>query len=762
MMIEQFDTDPFPLELRASSWSEALLAAGLAVDAGGQAPKGRSWGCDGTNGSRLTLIAADTGVFRRPTAGRTETLLLCAMLDGVARLCDGKRLNAGVIIRWADEPGTLLELSEPSRFLLLRLSLHDARAGAFGRGGGLTRLSTGMRVEEQKLLLSLMTTFAEALVAGADKLFMPLEAALSDILLTASTQSQGGRKDSATMRQQVMQAIERRLAEPHINLARFAAKEGLSERAVNKIFESEEHNFSKYLRHRRLLRAAEDLRDPTLSNIRIAEIGFRYGFHDPAHFSRAFRQSYGMPPATYRGLIETEILHEKAPPRSRGAPQPWAQLERMSPPEHEEIVPARGECSANYHLRATPKTIHWGYFSRALQPVLTVKSGDTVTVETITQHASDDAGRMIAGDADAEAIFRWTQVNKAVDRRGAGPFDASIYGRGAGEGFGVHILTGPIAVEGAQPGDILEVEILSITPRPSQAPDFVGRSFGSNAAVWWGYHYHELLTRPHPRETVTIYEVINCRNQLCAHAVYSFRWTAQTDPFGVIHSTIDYPGVPVDHKTIIKCETVLSNVHVPVRPHFGTIGLAPNYPGLLDSVPPSSFGGNIDNWRLGPGTRVFLPVSMSGGLLSLGDPHAAQGDGEVCGTAIECSMTGHLRLTLHKRESTSAMLRDLNYPLIETKDHWVVQGFSHPDYLADFGPSAQSDVYKRSSLDSAMRDTFRKARRFLMSAFGMDEDEAISLLSVAVDFGITQVVDGNLGAHACIPKSLFEPSAQPY
>ncbi|HBN93703.1 MAG TPA: AraC family transcriptional regulator, partial [Hyphomonas sp.] len=86
---------------------------------------------------------------------------------------------------------------------------------------------------------------------------------------------------------------------------------------------------------------------------------------------------------------------------------------------------------------------------------------------------------------------------------------------------------------------------------------------------------------------------------------------------------------------------------------------------------------------------------------------------------------------------------------------WVIFGFSHPNYLKELGSSAQSDIYKKSSIDLAMRDAFRKARRFLMTARDLDEDEAISLLSVGVDFGITQVVNGNWGVHAIIRKELF-------
>ena len=156
---------------------------------------------------------------------------------------------------------------------------------------------------------------------------------------------------------------------------------------------------------------------------------------------------------------------------------------------------------------ATAETVHWGYFSRTLKPILSIASGDLVTIETLTHHAYDDHARMIAGDAGAESVFHWTKEQKNVDRRGAGPLDASTYGRGSGEGLGVHICTGPIFVHGAEPGDVLEVRILDVQPRGSRNPDFAGRAFGSNAAAWWGFHYKDLLTEPRPREVITIYEL---------------------------------------------------------------------------------------------------------------------------------------------------------------------------------------------------------------------------------------------------------------
>jgi acetamidase/formamidase len=335
--------------------------------------------------------------------------------------------------------------------------------------------------------------------------------------------------------------------------------------------------------------------------------------------------------------------------------------------------------------------------------------------------------------------------------------DASVFGRGAGEGFGVHICTGPVAVKEAQPGDVLEVRILDIVPRPSRSPQYQGRLFGSSVAAWWGYHYDEFLAGPKPREVVTIYEIFDAGETPHARALYSYRWEPQTDPFGVVHTTYDYPGVPVIPGSVKRRHAVLDGIRIPLRLHFGVIAVAPREADFVDSVPPSYFGGNLDNWRLGKGSTIYLPVSVPGALLSIGDPHAAQGDGELSGTAIECSMTGTFQVILHKKGNLAGQaFADLSYPLIETETDWVLTGFSHPNYLAEFGAQGQSEVYATSSLDLAMKDAFRKMRRFLMNIKGLSEDEAIALMSSAVDFGVTQVVDGNWGVHAILSKRLFE------
>jgi acetamidase/formamidase/AraC-like DNA-binding protein len=632
--------------------------------------------------------------------------------------------------------------------------------------------------------------FAQLLASVADTIddldadaIRPIEVALAEFL-TASLAGDhddgalvGATASQTATLHRICQNIEARLADPDLAVSGIAEQEGVSIRYLQKLFEAAGSNFGEYVRQRRLERCRLDLINPLYARESITSICFRWGFNDAASFSRAFSERFGEPPRRYRRKIADTIsegvrlqmargwplgLHDHLNPVKARRPLARAELVDENTPALEAAAPGDTASRATkgprrHYLPATDKTVHWGYFSRSLRPLIEVESGDIVTIETLTQHAYDDHERMIKGDPGAESVFHWSCNHKNVDRRGAGPMDASIYGRGAGEGFGVHICTGPVSVAGAMPGDIIEVRILDLRTRPCANAPFAGRVFGSNVASWWGFHYKELLTEPRPREVVTIYEIgLDETEGEVAKALYNFRWTPQTDPFGIVHTTIDYPGVPVDHATIEKNFGILKDVAIPIRPHFGVMGLAPREIDIVDSIPPTNSGGNIDNWRAGKGSSIYLPVAVPGGLLSVGDPHASQGDSELCGTAIECSLTGDLQLILHRRQDLAGTkLEDVNYPLVETPDEWVVQGFSHANYLAELGERAQSEVYEKSSLDLAMKDAFRKARRFLMTSQHLSEDEAISLLSVAVDFGVTQVVDGNWGVHAVIRKRLF-------
>lgn len=196
---------------------------------------------------------------------------------------------------------------------------------------------------------------------------------------------------------------------------------------------------------------------------------------------------------------------------------------------------ANGPATPSFHyLPANSDTVHWGYFSKTLAPQVEVDSGDYVTIETLTHHAADDLDLMVTGDAGAESVYLWTETEKGVDRRGAGSTDPGVYKVGSGDGQGVHILTGPVYVRGAEPGDVLEVRILDCVPRPCANPDHAGKSFGSNAAAWWGYHYNDMLGDA-KREVITIYEVDASGDRNWAQAVYNFQWVPQTDPYGIRH-----------------------------------------------------------------------------------------------------------------------------------------------------------------------------------------------------------------------------------
>jgi len=783
----RFSTESYPKADRFPAWEEAL--ARLALKPAGHQTEDGAYGLlsvvqspSGISFSRLVTTPQDiSAIHERNRADGKDGVWVVSVIEGRLTFHDGGndlKAASGDIVYGAVGSHTTLTLNTDCRAIIVyipRTAFHPRLMAPLptkvvhlsGRGG------------VGHVLAGFLTAISEALEDLSVDQLRPIEMALPEFLVAglfrqADTRALGGAAGvRAALFHRICQTIEAQLSDPELSLNSVAEAHGVSPRYVQKLFESIGQSYRRYIRERRLERCRYDLESPIHTQLSISDICFRWGFNDAAHFSRAFREHYGVSPREYRRAVPASSFDDSPWTANRGRPddrgvdiergaapplqaeeEDTALLVRPSPPA--PSAPAKEQDGTRHHyLPATDKTVHWGYFSRFQPPAIEVKSGDIVTVETLTQHAYDDYERMIEGDPGAESVFHWTQEGKNVDRRGAGPLDASIYGRGAGEGFGVHICTGPIAVEGAKPGDVLEVRILDVATRPSASQRFEGRSFGSNAATWWGLHYNDLITPPAPREVVTVYEIEQKKGRDCAHAVYNFRWTPQTDPAGIIHELIDYPGVPVDHTTIEKNFDVLKNVEIPLRPHFGVIAVAPDHWGLVDSVPPSYFGGNIDNWRLGRGASIFLPVAVQGALLSVGDPHASQGDSELCGTAIECSLTGVFEIVLHKKPTLKDKLFNLDYPLIETDDEWVIIGFAHANYLKELGRTAQTDVYKQSSLDMAMRDAFRKTRRFLMTAKGLSEDEAISLMSVAVDFGITQVVDGNYGVHAVIPKELF-------
>jgi len=333
-------------------------------------------------------------------------------------------------------------------------------------------------------------------------------------------------------------------------------------------------------------------------------------------------------------------------------------------------------------LAARKRSVHWGYFDAGLAPALRVKSGDLVQIEAVTHHAGD-APDLLMDDAIL-------QLYRDIPEDDRNP--------------GVHIMTGPIFVEDARPGDMLEVRYLEMRPR---------LLYGSNLAASWGHLYRDFQ-----KERVTIYAID--ANSNVAEAVFAYDYPgAYTTP-----GRITPPGT-------CECRPALEGFRVPVRPHLGTAGVAPDVRGRVSTVPPGAHGGNIDNWRIGAGATMYYPVAVEGALFSVGDPHVSQGDGEVSGTAIEASLDVLLQIGVRK---------DFTFPspLLETPVEWIVHGFDE-------------------DLNLAMRDASLQMLRLLTDLKGVSRDDAYSLMSVAADFVVTQVVDGRQGVHARIPRSIFPP-----
>ena len=269
--------------------------------------------------------------------------------------------------------------------------------------------------------------------------------------------------------------------------------------------------------------------------------------------------------------------------------------------------------------------VHWGYFSKTLEPALTVNSGEEVKVEMATHHGCDDYDKMILGDPGMEEIYKWDGEKRLENFRGA-----------TGAGDGVHILTGPIFVNGAEPGDLLKVEILDLQPRPNKD----GKTYGSNAAAWWGYQARVPKsdgtgftagsftgTPGSSDEVVTIYEI----KDNYAIPAYQFEWPTLTDPMGGKRDYIAYPGTCVPHDPHGDTTTVASTVSdmgwtksanityfdnvfpakIPLNYHVGCMGLAPESHEYVDSIPPMPSGGNLDNKRIGVGTTMYCECSLN-------------------------------------------------------------------------------------------------------------------------------------------------------
>jgi acetamidase/formamidase len=307
------------------------------------------------------------------------------------------------------------------------------------------------------------------------------------------------------------------------------------------------------------------------------------------------------------------------------------------------LLAATNAAAKTYDLPATPTTVQWGHYDATSKPCLTIKSGDTVVVHTLLTNSP--TGLEKAGVAPAAVEQSLRAVFAGVPQSERGP--------------GGHILTGPIAIEGAEPGDTLEVRILKI-----------------DLAIPYAYN--------------------------------GFRYGAGflTDDFPYSRIKI----VPLDAKQMIG--HFGPGIDVPLHPFFGSMGVAPPPSfGRYDSAPPTIIGGNMDDKALVAGTSIFFPVFVPGALLEVGDGHAAQGNGEVDITALETSLTGTLQFILHKGEKSS-------YPRAETPTAYIAMGFDDDlsratrkaltnmlDFLVNKKGMSRDDAYMLMSVAGDVEET---------------------------------------------------------
>jgi acetamidase/formamidase len=327
------------------------------------------------------------------------------------------------------------------------------------------------------------------------------------------------------------------------------------------------------------------------------------------------------------------------------------------------LVAGFGTClhAAEYQLKLSPQTVVWGYYWSEAKPVLRIKSGDTATIQTATTSSPMSLANAGVKDADIQPELK------------------AIYAEVKDRGPGGHILTGPIFIEGAEPGDVLEVRIQRIR----LSVPYAANGFSPGRGVL-------------PRE-----DFERGRTKI----------------------------IPLDTKRNVA--RFADNIEIPLHPFFGSMGVAPDpAKGRVNSAPPGDYAGNLDNKELVEGTKLFIPVHVPGALFEVGDGHAGQGNGEVDITAMETSLEGTFQFIVRKDMG-------LKWPRGETPTHWIAMGLD-PD------------------LDQATVNAVREAIDFLVNEKHLSREDAYALCSVAVDFDITQAVDGTKGVHAMIPKSIFK------
>ncbi len=350
-----------------------------------------------------------------------------------------------------------------------------------------------------------------------------------------------------------------------------------------------------------------------------------------------------------------------------------------------------GAFRPDHVVGSRPETVSWGWYPLDKEPVARIQSGQTVRIDTLT-HAGATQNEEPVEYLSGMGVDREDIHQDVLD------FWASREGRPR-EGRSGHVITGPVYIEGAEPGDMLEVQILDVETRVPWGINNTSSRGGVFSTSYPGFSEDdaELEIAPGTRHLI------------------------RTGRMGGGEVAFFAP-----------------DIQVPLAPFMGILAVAPDpvmgqpgvtMPGVQGSRPPGAFGGNLDVKDLKAGTTLYLPVFQRGALFYTGDPHSAQGDGEVSGTAIEQSLTGTFRFVVHKGKSISG-------PRAEDDTHYMIMGID-------------------LDLDRAMRHATWEVVDFLVEEKGLTPAKALSLASIAVDFRVGEVVDLTQVVVGYIPKDIF-------
>ncbi|HEU0102006.1 MAG TPA: acetamidase/formamidase family protein [Mycobacteriales bacterium] len=367
------------------------------------------------------------------------------------------------------------------------------------------------------------------------------------------------------------------------------------------------------------------------------------------------------------------------------------------------LQPGVGPLRGSY-LPSRPGQVYWGKLpNRSSEPILSLASGGVVTIDTVSHEGVlEDQGR------DPREYFGGFGVPESKVLRDA----VRVAEDAVHDGPGPHVVTGPVAVRGAQPGDVLKVEVLDLRLRVPYG--VISNRHGKGA-----------LPGEYPEAWEDVPRLQKYFNEGGNVSVF----TPVAQDAGGLRGQL--PGV---------------RNGFPLAPFMGLMGVARDTRELVDSVPPTVTGGNIDINDLGVGSTLWLPVQVAGAKFFTGDPHMAQGDGEVALTAMEGSLRATFRLTVVKPGGAAPSVAFDGYAFGETASHWLPIGLSDPDGPVDG---------QFTSLDLAMKAAVRNAMAFLTRDLGMDAPVAYAYLSAAADFQVSQVVDRTTGVHALVRKADF-------